>query len=362
MKSFRERRSWLVGVVSIVLIAMGVAFAFSINRFESLRRVYSISADLDDAAGLQPGNEVRVAGVKVGRVTSIALMPHAARVKMEIADDIRLPAETRVEVKLKTLLGQKFVDLQFPEAFIGAASGGEDPTSATSRYLSAGDVIPIDQTEVPYEIYEAATEGTQVLSGIDKSALRRMLTVLSETVAVSKDELRRALVDVDEAGAVLSDESGAISELLRGARRATGTLAASNRDIEGILSSSADVLTTLADRRDTTSSLLAAINDLARDLGLLVRAVRGNVNIAAADLDVILATLEGDLSSIDDALAELGTAQGMFARPLSFGRFTEGHVCAAISADTCVPKGEPEDPGLPSHGVQPDTVTRGSRR
>lgn len=361
MRSFRERRSWLVGMVSITLIAIGVGFAFSINRFEALRGVYSISADLTDAAGLQPGNEVRVAGVKVGRVTSIALLPHAARVKIEIADDVRVPSETRVEVKLKTLLGQKFIDLQLPAAFVGAASEGGDPSSATSGYLTAGDVIPIEQTEVPYEIYQAATEGTQVLSGIDKPALRRMLRVLGDTVVGSKEELRRALLDLDAAGAVLSDKSGAISELLRSGRRATRTLAASNRDIEGILSSSADVLTTLAERRDTTSSLLAAVNDLASDLGLLVRAVRGSVDVGVADLNVILATLEGELSTIDDALAELGTAQSMFARPLAFGRFTEGHVCAAISADTCVPTGHPEDPGLPSHGVQPEPVARGAR-
>ncbi len=71
MRSFRERSPWLVGIVSLILLSIGVTLAFSVNRFQVLRGVYSISADLQDAAGLQPGNEVRVAGVKVGRVTGI---------------------------------------------------------------------------------------------------------------------------------------------------------------------------------------------------------------------------------------------------------------------------------------------------
>src|SRR5919106_5693255 len=92
VRSFPERRPWLVGITSIALIAIGMGFAFSINRFEELRGVYSISADLEDAAGLQLGNEVRVAGVKVGRVTGVSLTARAARVEMEMANDIDIPS------------------------------------------------------------------------------------------------------------------------------------------------------------------------------------------------------------------------------------------------------------------------------
>jgi phospholipid/cholesterol/gamma-HCH transport system substrate-binding protein len=360
--TFRERRPWVVGLVSIILLGIGVGFAFSINRFEALKGVYSISADLRDAANLQSGNEVRVAGVKVGQVTDVSLLDHAARVHLEIQNDVRLPIETRVKVKLKTLLGQKFVDLQLPSSFVAAGSNENDPTSATDGFLEGGDVIPLSQTEIPYEIHQAATEGTQVLRGIDKAGLRRLIAVFTDTIATSKQELRRAFVDLEAAGKVLSTKSGDISLLLKNARRATRALAVSDSDLEGILSRSAEVLTTLADRRETVSSLLAATNELAADLGLLIRVVRGSVDVGAADLNGILLLLEGELGTIDAALAELGTAQEMFGRPLSFGRFTEGHVCSVTSADTCVPFGSPEDPGLPSHGVQPSPASQGGLR
>lgn len=353
VKSFRERRPWLVGIISIALIAIGVGFAFSINRFEGLRGVYSISADLKDAAGLQSGNEVRVAGVKVGTVKGVDLTPNAARVKMEIEDDIRLPVETRVEVKLKTLLGQKFVELQFPEGYLAAGSNGGDPSTATDRFLSDGDVIPLSQTRIPFEIYQAATEGTEVLEDVDKQALRRLLRVLSKTVGVSGDELARALVAVDDATRVLSPKSGDITKLLRTTRKVSGSLGASDRDIEGILDHSAEVLGVLAERRATTSSLLAATNDLARNLGLLIRSARGSIQLGVRDLNSILVIAQGELGAIEAGLEELGVAQELFGRPFAFGRFGEAHICAVTSEDTCARRGSPSSPGLPVHGIQP---------
>ena len=353
MRSMRELPPTIVGLISIVVIALGLGGAFSINHFQALRGVYEISADLEDAAGLQSGNEVRVAGVKVGRVTGISLTDEAARITMEVESNVRLPEETRLEVKLKTLLGQKFVDLQYPKGYIAAASGNGDPTGATSGYLEPGDVIPLSRTKIPFEMYQAANEGTAVLEEIDKKSLRRMIDVLARTVTGSKEELGDALVALDEATEVLTPKSKDISSLLRHSRDVTLTLAEEDADLEGILSRSSNVLETLADRRATLSSLLAATNDLTLDLGLLIRSARADVDLGVADLNTVLASVEAETESLELALAEFGTAQEMFGRPLKFGRFIEGHVCAVTSEDTCVPYGTPSNPDIPHRGTQP---------
>lgn len=353
-KTFRERRPWLVGITCIVLIAAEVAGAFSINRFKGLRGVYTLSADVADAAGLQSGNEVRVAGVKIGTVKGVVLGADAARVEMELQEDVSIPVESKLEVKLKTLLGQKFVDLQMPRAYLEAATSGGDPSSATEGYFEEGDVIPLEQTSVPFEIYEAAREGTDVLRGIDKGALRDFIEVLDETVGASKEELGRALDAIGDAGEVLAGNSGPLKRLLRESADLTGTLSTSGSDIDGILLRSADVLNVLADRRAAISSLLHATEDLSRNLGVLIRASKGSIEVGTADLDSILVLANAELETIESSLAELGTAQEMFGQQLRFGRFVEGHVCAITTADTCVPHGSPEQPGIPIHGIQPE--------
>lgn len=358
VKSFRERRPWLVGVIGIVLIATAVAGAFSINKLPQLRGVYRLSADLKDAAGLQPGNEVRAAGVRVGRITDISLTPDAARIEMEIEQDVEIPVETRLEVKLKTLLGQKFVDLQLPRAYVEAASRGRDPDVTTEGYLAEGDVIPRNQTSLPYEIYQAANAGTEILSKIDKRSLRRLLEVTGDVVGASKDELRAALTGIDRAGTVLRRNGESISVLLRNANRLSGVLAKNDRNLDGIFRRASEVLGTLADKRARISSLLAATNSLTGDLGLLIRSARGSLRTGTADLASLLTAVEGELGSLDDALDELPVSGRLFARPTFFGRFIEGAVCAVTIEDTCIPEGTPQNPGLPIAGIQPTPTPR----
>lgn len=358
MKSFRERRAWVVGLSSIIIITIGVSLAFSINKFQFIKGVYTIYADLEDAAGLQPGNEVRVAGVKVGQVTDVALTDDSARVRMEIENDIALPSETRLEVKLKTLLGQKFIDLQMPEAFLQAGSSGGSLEGVTEGFLENGDVIPIDQTRIPFEIYQAATEGTDVLAEIDKQALRRMLNVFAGSVGSSKQELRRAIPAIAAAAEVLDEQGPDISRVLRNAEQVTGTLAESEQDLDTILARSAEIFDTLAERRGTITSLLAATSDLTANLTVLLQVSRASVDAGAADLNAILLSLGSEIDTIGRAIEELAPAQELFGRPLGFGRFIEGHVCAITTEDTCIPYGSPEDPGVPVKGTQPSPAPR----
>ncbi len=223
-------------------------------------------------------------------------------------------------------------------------------------------MIPIEQTELPFEIYEAATEGTKVLEGIDKRSLRRMLRVFSGVIGESKEELGPALVGIDRLGEVLSVRGGDIRKLLDNLERVSGTLSAGTEDFQGILSRGAEVLEVLARRRATISSLLEATNDLTRDLALVIQSVRAPLGSAAVDLESILLAAQEEIDSIDRALAELGIAQELFGQPVTLGRFVEGHVCAVTSEDTCVPDGSPQDPGLPVHNVQPTLLPpRGAR-
>lgn len=360
MKSFTERRAWLVGIMSILVVSLGLYLAFSVNRFKSLKGVYGISAELEDAAGLQSGNEVRVAGVKVGQVTGVELGADSAIVLMEIQDDVRIPSETRLDVKLKTILGQKFVDLRIPGAFLARATQGGDPTSATDHFLGDGDVIPLDQTSIPYEIYQAATEGTEAIEAIDKDALRNLVSILAKTLNVSGQELADALESVDEAGAVLKTKNAGIRKLLVNTSDLSGTLAESGDDIEGLLERAAEVLGTLADNRQTTSSLLAATNDLTENLGLLIEVARGSIRVGTRDLNSILTSVDTELDTLGEALEEFGVAQELFGQNIKFGRFIEGHVCSLTTANTCVVDGSPENPGLPQKGSQPepDSVER----
>ena len=69
MKSFRDRNPYAVGIVTVLLLGTATGFAFMVGLLNIFERAYSMEGVFSDASGLREGDSVRLAGIKVGRVT-----------------------------------------------------------------------------------------------------------------------------------------------------------------------------------------------------------------------------------------------------------------------------------------------------
>ena len=72
-RPFRERNPVIVGAVSIVVLALLLLAGFKADSLPLIGGGDTYYATFKDSSGLQKGNEVRIAGVRVGKVTSIDL-------------------------------------------------------------------------------------------------------------------------------------------------------------------------------------------------------------------------------------------------------------------------------------------------
>ena len=99
---------------AVILVAVGfVVFAFSATEIGSVDG-YRVTARFDDAQGVNPGTDVRMAGVKIGSVVRQELNPETyfAEVTIAIQDDIRLPQDTSARIVPEGLLGGNYVNLE----------------------------------------------------------------------------------------------------------------------------------------------------------------------------------------------------------------------------------------------------------
>ena len=89
---------------------------------------YEIIAEFGSTGGLSVGDDVRISGIKVGRITEQSLNPitYSARIAMAIAPDIEIPADSSARITAATLLGGNYLELM---------PGAED------EMLAAGAVI-----------------------------------------------------------------------------------------------------------------------------------------------------------------------------------------------------------------------------
>ncbi len=320
VKNFRERSPIIVGAISIALITAGTTFAFFIDRIPALKQAYEVKAEFKDAAGIVSENQVRVAGIKVGTVKSVELAGDMVLVTMEIDNGTEIPDDAFAEIKLATLLGTKFIDIE--------AKGG-------GPFLEEGDRIPLERTTVPYEIYQASNQGTNVLEDLDGDALNKMLVELTKLTKIAEDDIGNALEGLNELGKGLNEKDEDLRSLLAGADDLTRLLDEEGDEIVRLIDSSNQVLGSLAQKREEVQSLLFATNQMAREVTSLLREHRGDIDSILADLHRALVVLDRNVKHLDQALEYAGPSSRYFGSIFTQGRWGDIYSCAVISEGSC---------------------------
>jgi phospholipid/cholesterol/gamma-HCH transport system substrate-binding protein len=98
---------------AVLLVAAGfLGFAVA-HSGRTAASGYNLHASFDHIDGLNPGADVRIAGVKVGNVLKMGVDPKSflAQVTFSVSDKIHLPKDTAAEVTSESLLGGKFLNL-----------------------------------------------------------------------------------------------------------------------------------------------------------------------------------------------------------------------------------------------------------
>jgi phospholipid/cholesterol/gamma-HCH transport system substrate-binding protein len=100
--------------IRFVLLAICVA-TLAIGSIVIVRQVYlapqTFTAYFSSVTGLYPGDEVRIAGVKVGTVESISPHPDNASVVIEIDHGVRVPADAKAVIVAQNLVAARYVQL-----------------------------------------------------------------------------------------------------------------------------------------------------------------------------------------------------------------------------------------------------------
>jgi phospholipid/cholesterol/gamma-HCH transport system substrate-binding protein len=161
--SWRKGMSnWLVGLIALVVIAIGVYFGFT--KANPFAHPYHFKAVFSSSNNITKNSFVRIAGVNVGRVTAIHHMP-GGRAGVVVTMEIQskgLPIHTDATVKVRPrifLEGNFFVDLY--------------PGSPSAPTLRSGATLPIEQASAPVQF-------DQVLSTLQADTRRNLQTLLQE--------------------------------------------------------------------------------------------------------------------------------------------------------------------------------------
>ena len=308
--SFRERNPVVIGAVSLAVVALLVLSAFRAQDLPVIGGGDTYYAAFAESGGLKPNDEVRIAGVRVGKVESVELDGDHVQVAFRVDTDSGFGADTRASIKVKTLLGAMYLALE----------------PAGSGQLDEGSEIPVERTSSPYDVVDAFSGLASTTERIDTDRLAGSLTTLADLTRNTPEEFRAALDGVSRLSTNIAARDRQINTLLKNLGRVSGVLDERDRDIVGLMRDSDVLFRALLARRDAVHDLLVSTSRLSRELTTLVRQSRADLAPALAHLESVVAVLNKNEDNLDNSLRLMKPFYRVFASTLGNGPWFDTYI------------------------------------
>jgi phospholipid/cholesterol/gamma-HCH transport system substrate-binding protein len=291
----------------------------------------SYSATFTDASGLLPGDDVRIAGVVVGKVDGIGIVDRRfAKVDFSVDATQALPASVTAAILYKNLIGQRFLSL-------GQGAG------ATGAGLPAGGTIPVARTKPPLNLTTLFNGFQPLFTALDPQQVN---TLSMEIVQV------------------LQGQGGTVANLLASTSSLTNTIADRDEVIGQVIDNLNAVLATVNARdeqlADLVTSLQQLVSGLAQDrepIGQAIASVGELTQVTASFVDDARTPLKNDIAALGDLSDQLDIARptlqtylqtapgklNAISRAASYGSWFQFYLCGfsgSVGIGTIVPAQE----------------------
>ena len=310
MKPFRERNPVTIGFAGLLAIALMLLAAFKAEDLPLIGGGDVYHAHFSEAGGLDVNDEVRVAGVRVGKVEEITLDRGKVLVGLRVDDGVELGDRTGASIRVKTLLGAMYVALE------PAGSGQLDPETT----------IPLERTSAPYDVVEAFSDLASTEQQIDTERLGTALDTLADLTRDTPDEVRASLTGLSRLSRNVAKRDEQLNTLLTNAEKVSNVLADRNRNLELLFRDGQVLLEAVYARRDAIHDLLTASVTLSRELTTLVRESREDLRPALEQLDRVVDLLNARQEQLDESLRLMAPFYRVFANTLGTGPWFDTYI------------------------------------
>lgn len=310
MKPFRERNPVIVGAISILVLVLLVVAALEAKNLPLIGGGDTYYATFTEAGGLKTGDEVRIAGVRVGEVDSIELDNGYVKVGFKIKSDAKFGDQSEADIKVKTLLGDEYL------ALVPKGDG----------QMAEGSTIPVDQTQSPYDVVSAFTDLAKTSDNIDTDQLAHALTTLADLTRSTPTEFRNALQGISALSTTIASKNEQIGSLLKDLSRVSDVLDSRDQDIVALMHDADTLFKALIQRKVAIHNILVATSDLSTQLTGLVRDSRADLKPALDHLHNVLDVLNKNDDNLDQSLRVLAPFYRYFANVFGNGPWWDTYI------------------------------------
>jgi phospholipid/cholesterol/gamma-HCH transport system substrate-binding protein len=332
-RSFRERDPLRMGVLGMAFVTLLMALAFNLTRFEGGTKY---GAAFTEASGLKSQEDVRIAGVKVGKVVKVGLEGDHVKVVFQVDHKVRFGAQSRAEIKIGTILGAHYMEIR--------------PSGA--RRQSPHSEIPTSRTTPAYDVVSALQDLSGQLQKIDVPQLGKAFDTLSGTLEGSSANVSGALEGLQKISRAVASRDDSLTDLFGHTRNVTKLLADRSGDLATLVSDGSLLLQEIDDRRTAVRSLLSGTVNLSEQITGTIEENRATLNPALVQLRKVVGILTRNQDNLDRAVRVLGPYVTVSADATGSGHWFDGYLqnLIPLPAGLALPSTTPRSTTPPAGG------------
>jgi phospholipid/cholesterol/gamma-HCH transport system substrate-binding protein len=303
-------------VFALVTIAATSVLAVAIANIQ-LGSKATYTAVFDDVTGLVPGQDVRIAGVRVGEVKDVRVAADrvSAEVEFQVLKTSVLTEGTEATIKYRNLVGQRYVALS------------QEPGSA--KPLLDGARIPRERTHAALDLTVLFNGFKPLFAALSPNDVNELSSLLIQTLQGEGGDINTLLAKTASLTSAIADRDAVIGRTVENLNAVLGTVEAHDEQLLSLVDQLQRFTSGLAADRKTIGSALSGINALSAETADLLVTTRPVIKDDVAQLRTLATTLTtpANAKEFEDFIANAPKRITTLTRTASYGSWFNFYLC-----------------------------------
>lgn len=254
----RRYRKPLIGLSVFTAFAVTVTWmVYATLRREVAGPTNTYSAVFTDVSGMAPGDDVRVAGVRVGRVDKIDLVGTDAKVTFRVQRSQRLYTNTMASVTYQNIIGQRYLGLS------------QGPPGHPTLLPDHGQ-IPKEHTNPSFDISYVLNGFEPLFTQLDPKQVDNLTSAIIQAFQGDSGSMLALTTQASVLAQTLAGPDQVLGDLIANLNELMGSLAKQNSNLQTTIRESRGVMAELAGRRQELVASVGSINATTARLATIV--------------------------------------------------------------------------------------------
>ncbi|MFI6103233.1 MCE family protein [Streptomyces sp. NPDC051310] len=314
-KSARSTAAPLIkfGLFAVVTVLATTLLAATIVSI-SFTPEHTYKAVFSDVTSLEEGDDIRVAGVRVGEVEEIAIKDRTlAEVTFTVTEDRPLLAGTGAVIRYRSLVGQRYIAL---------TEGAGDGTR-----LPPGGTIPLSRTQPALDLNALLNGFKPLFAALSPKDVNQLATEIVKTLQGEGGTVNSLLAHTASLTTTLADRDRLIGSVIDNLNTVLATLDQRGARFSGLIEQLQRVISGLSADRKPIGESLVSINDLTEATSGLLEDARPPLKADIAELTELTGTLNENEKTVEGVLKRLPNKLDKLTRTASYGSWFNFYLC-----------------------------------